>query len=91
MTHTICYFSRAKEDITKDQVEEIFTKTYTTNTLKDIKGILLYMMGDFFQVLEGDEKVLNEIYSTIKKDNRHHTIFEIINRPIPIITTQLTT
>ncbi len=80
-TYTICYFSKAKEGITQAEVEAIFKKTYTNNTLKDIKGILLYMLGDFFQVLEGDKDDLENIYEIIKNDERHHTIFEIINKP----------
>ncbi len=80
-TYTICYFSKAKEGITQAEVEAIFKKTYTNNTLKDIKGILLYMLGDFFQVLEGDKDDLENIYEIIKNDESHHTIFEIINKP----------
>ena len=80
-TYTICYFSKAKEGITQAEVEAIFKKTYTNNTLKNIKGILLYMLGDFFQVLEGDKDDLENIYEIIKNDERHHTIFEIINKP----------
>ncbi|EDM45157.1 hypothetical protein SCB49_03514 [unidentified eubacterium SCB49] len=80
MTYTICYFSKAKEDITQHEVEAIFAKTRVKNTSKKINGILLYMMGDFFQVLEGDEEDLKEIYEIIKEDQRHHTVFEIINK-----------
>ena len=80
-TYTICYFSKANENLTETEIEAIFKKTYTSNTLKNIKGILLYMLGDFFQVLEGDEDDLKHVYEIIKNDERHHTIFEIINKP----------
>jgi len=80
--YTICYVSKAKENITQQEVEAIFANTYTKNTLKNITGILLYMMGDFFQVLEGNEKYLKKLYETIKVDPRHTNVFEIMNKPV---------
>jgi hypothetical protein len=80
MNFTICYFSKSQEGLSNEEVEHIFAKAYTKNTLLGIKGVLLYMMGDFFQVLEGSEKAVKKVFETIKLDARHHTVFEIINK-----------
>ena len=33
--------------------------------------MLLYIEGRFFQVLEGEEEVINDLFITISKDDRH--------------------
>ncbi len=83
MIHTICYTSKANNLSIKD-VEKIFEKTYTNNTLKNVTGLLLYGMGNFFQVLEGPPGIILPLYEDwICKDNRHIDVFNIINKPKP--------
>ncbi len=82
MTYTLCYVSKALNDLNQNSVEEIFQTTQNNNSKKNIHGILMYGMGDFFQVLEGEEKVIEELFEGhIKTDPRHSDIFEIIRRP----------
>ncbi|GEQ87019.1 hypothetical protein ULMS_25270 [Patiriisocius marinistellae] len=82
MGYTICYISKAKDDLTESQIEEIFNKTYTENSLKSITGILLHGMGNFFQILEGEKNHILPLYEeNIKNDERHSDIFEVINKP----------
>lgn len=82
MIHTICYTSKANPSLTKRDIEQIFNKTYTNNSLKGVTGILLHGLDNFFQVLEGKEKLILPLYNNlIKSDERHHSIFEIINKP----------
>jgi len=81
MTYTLCYVSKALSNLNQSTVEEIFETTQRNNREKNIHGILMYGMGDFFQVLEGDEKVIEELFEEhIKLDPRHSDIFEIIRR-----------
>ncbi|GER59878.1 hypothetical protein ULMA_19860 [Patiriisocius marinus] len=83
MIHTICYTSKTN-NLSKEAVEAIFAKTYTNNSLKNITGILLHGMDDFFQVLEGPEDVIVPLFEdVICKDERHSDIFTIINKPKP--------
>jgi hypothetical protein len=82
MIHTICYSSKAAEGLEKEALEGIYNKTYTNNSLRNVTGILLFELGNFFQVLEGDKDIIMPLYENkIKNDPRHHSIFEIINRP----------
>lgn len=81
MNHTICYTSKVKNKLDAAALESIFDTTKENNTKNGITGILLFGMGTFFQVLEGEEdKVMHLYEEVIKKDSRHHEIFEIINR-----------
>ncbi len=83
MNHTICYISKAKEGLTDLEIEDIFVTTQTNNNANDIKGILLYGFGNFFQVLEGKKKVIEDLYlNKICEDERHTDIVNIINYQI---------
>lgn len=81
MKHTICYTSKASKDLNRASVELIYATTQQNNTKKGITGILLYGMDTFFQVLEGEKDTILRLYETIKTDPRHHTIYEVMNRP----------
>ncbi|WP_298351194.1 BLUF domain-containing protein [uncultured Dokdonia sp.] len=79
--YTICYFSKVAPDLTDEEIQEIFDHTYHQNNEKGVCGILLHTMGNFFQVLEGDEAYLTDLYENrIKTDPRHHSIFEVIHK-----------
>ena len=69
------------EGLQKNDLQSIFTKTKQKNTEAGISGILLYGMGDFFQVLEGEKSVITSLYeNVIKNDPRHEEFFEVINK-----------
>ncbi len=88
--YTICYFSKVAPDLTDEEIQEIFDHTYHQNNEKGVCGILLHTMGNFFQVLEGDEAYLTDLYENrIKTDPRHHSIFEVIHKSgsDPVFTT----
>ena len=79
--YTICYFSKASEDLTDKEIQAIFDHTDTRNNDIGIRGILLHSLGIFFQVLEGDEEYLTHLFDTkIKNDTRHKEVFEVINK-----------
>lgn len=80
LPYTICYISDAKEGITREEVQDIFDISEENNNDCNIKGILLFRMNKFFQVLEGEKKLLLELFAKIKSDKRHQNIFEVYNR-----------
>lgn len=81
MTYTLCYVSKAAEKLNETAIEDIFLTTLHNNTRKGIHGVLLYGMGDFFQVLEGNKEAIETLYEDeIKEDPRHSEIFEVIRR-----------
>jgi hypothetical protein len=82
MIHTICYSSKAIDTLQEEGLEHIYNTTYTNNSTRNVTGILLFELGNFFQVLEGEKEIIMPLYEIkIKKDPRHHSIFEIINKP----------
>ncbi|QIE60407.1 BLUF domain-containing protein [Rasiella rasia] len=85
MIYTLCYVSKAAENLDASSLEEIFSITINKNTKRGISGILMYGMGNFFQVLEGEEQTVETLYKEqILKDPRHSDIFEVIRKPTEI-------
>jgi uncharacterized membrane protein (DUF373 family) len=76
----LSYASTTTHDWTPEELLALLTECQTNNTANGITGILLYAHATFFQVLEGDEAVVNKVYEMIKKDKRHKdcTIIETI-------------
>lgn len=78
---TICYTSKSRADLTPEAINEIFSYTSKKNNANNVKGILLHSFGNFFQVLEGEEQFLTDLYENkIKKDNRHSNLYEVFNK-----------
>ena len=79
--YTICYVSKGKDDLTTDDLEQLFGYTLQYNTEHNITGILLYRSGSFLQVLEGEKEILIPIFERIQEDPRHKEIFTILKGP----------
>lgn len=77
----LSYASTTNHDWTPEELLALLTKCQTNNVANNITGILLYAHETFFQVLEGEENMVNKMYEVIKKDKRHKdcTIIEKLN------------
>ncbi|QED36212.1 BLUF domain-containing protein [Antarcticibacterium arcticum] len=82
MRYAICYVSTAKADLEKPEVENLLDYTSNFNNSHDIRGVLLYSEGNFFQILEGDKKFVLELFDQIQKDNRHHNIIQVLGKDL---------
>lgn len=82
LIHTI-YASRAVTDFSKDDIVNLLSKARKKNASLGITGMLLYDNGSFFQILEGEEAVLDQLFNEITADQRHHQIAKIISEAIP--------
>ncbi|QNJ96918.1 BLUF domain-containing protein [Constantimarinum furrinae] len=79
MSHTICYISKAIDELDESGVKNIFDTTVRNNVRDNISGILLFQEGNFLQVLEGEKNKLKSLFSTIMEDSRHYRILPVIN------------
>ncbi|WP_424494936.1 BLUF domain-containing protein [Salinimicrobium sp. GXAS 041] len=82
MRHAICYVSTAVPGLDINQIQEILDVSERNNNLKNITGILLFSEGNFFQVLEGDKEVLDQLYEVIRQDKRHHSLLKILQKEV---------
>jgi adenylate cyclase len=56
------------------EVERIGSVSSANNKKKGITGVLIFVQGLFFQLLEGDEKIVDELFAYIKEDERHEEV-----------------
>lgn len=71
--YRLIYSSKAKENITPQDLRDILDVSEKNNIERGISGFLCYSNGVFLQVLEGDCDELNQLYHYIVTDNRHHS------------------
>lgn len=82
MRYAISYVSTASQQLTRSDIENLLRKSEKRNNQEDITGLLLYSEGNFFQIIEGEESKVKELYRTIEKDKRHFNIIKILGIPI---------
>lgn len=78
MLTTIIYRSHLREDAPLKALEDMVTAANIKNRRSDVTGILLFNGHHFFQLLEGPEEQVKEIYRCICSDPRHHNIVELM-------------
>lgn len=74
MLYTIGYMSYASGSMTDQVIEDILQVAQENNKKLGITGMLFYASNTFMQVLEGDEKIVKELYNEIKIDSRHENV-----------------
>ncbi len=83
-THDIClvYASAATRAMERNDLGNILEAAIRHNAPAGITGMLLYVDGAFFQVLEGDAVRVHTLYDAILKDPRHASAIKLIEEPI---------
>jgi hypothetical protein len=81
LTHLI-YSSKAVAGLEVPDLKGILERARRNNFQQSITGMLLHTSGSFFQVLEGEESALTELFSIISADARHTNVTKIIQEPI---------
>jgi hypothetical protein len=76
------YASHAGVAIGEAEVQQLLARARSNNIANGITGMLLFIEGSFFQVLEGDAAVVDTTFEIISKDARHDRITKIIREPI---------
>ena len=76
VTHTehmihLIYISSATRELGEGDLAELLKQSRARNKKQNVTGMLLYRDGAFLQVLEGEEKDVDEIYSSICLDRRN--------------------
>ena len=70
----LIYASSATRLMNEEDLLAILKKSHENNGQLNITGMLLYRGGNFLQVLEGEEKVVDERFKVIMGDPRHHQV-----------------
>jgi hypothetical protein len=78
----LIYVSRVSRHVRLADVEAIVSAAATRNTANGITGMLVYTPSHFLQVLEGDEAVISETLSRIRRDGRHSDVRVVDSRQV---------
>lgn len=70
--------------MTNDDLHELLTQARTRNEQHGITGMLLYGKANFLQLLEGNERDVDAIYSSILRDTRNRGNIVIQRKPITV-------
>jgi len=65
------YVSKATRQMTRGELEDLMLGAQKRNAERGVSGLLVYDAGNFAQVLEGPQNVVQELYWKIEKDPRH--------------------
>jgi uncharacterized membrane protein (DUF373 family) len=78
----ISYISFAKEAMSPQELLGLLRECRENNAGNGVTGMLLYANATFLQVLEGDERVVDDLFNKIRKDPRHTSLRMLHRMPI---------
>lgn len=76
------YASKASRGFDEHAIPALLEGARRNNSRKNITGMLLYVEGNFFQILEGEESAVESVFEVIRRDSRHGRVTQIIREPI---------
>ena len=72
--YELVYCSTGSEDLSSEDIAAILKKSRESNAQNNITGCLMYYNHEFIQILEGEEKMVQEVFSKIENDSRHSNV-----------------
>lgn len=78
MLTTLIYQSQINAECSNDELDRLSHVSSTRNMSMQVTGILLFNGTEFFQVLEGEEDVIDTLFSQICNDPRHTDVVELM-------------
>ena len=82
MRYAISYVSTAERSLSETEIRQILNDSEINNNKQNITGLLLYSEGNFFQIIEGDQKHIVQLYETIEDDSRHFNVIKLFGKEI---------
>jgi hypothetical protein len=77
MLRRIAWSSVPSSSFSAARLGEIVAPARWNNKANDVSGMLLYTGTHFLEILEGEESVLNEMWSRLVLDDRHASLVRI--------------
>lgn len=79
MIFRIIYLSSATKLLSDNELKNLLSNSKTKNITKEITGLLLYIDGDFLQVIEGNKKDVLNLFELIKTDKRNRSVIPVFS------------
>jgi hypothetical protein len=74
------YISSACYAFSEQQLRELLAECRINNLLNRISGILIYGNSTFFQVIEGSQESVDELWQKLQTDPRHTWVTQLLCR-----------
>ncbi len=78
----LLYVSSTPRDIAPGVLNDILAAARANNVLLGVTGLLIYIDGGFLQILEGEERVVRDLYTHICIDRRHWEVRMLLDREV---------
>jgi hypothetical protein len=78
----LLYASIALQPFSAQDLAELLQKARAYNNAHAITGMLIYRNSEFMQVLEGEQAVVEALYTKISRDSRHYRVTTILDGAI---------
>lgn len=76
------YVSTETRALSSDELLGLLEVARDANEKSDLTGLLLHREHSFFQVLEGEEQVVRDLFARISADDRHQRVELLFEGPI---------
>ena len=83
LAHCIYCSVASNPNFSPSDLQSLLEVSRAKNTRLGISGMLLYQDGTFFQVIEGELDIVENLFNTIDGDTRHQKVTKIILEQIP--------
>lgn len=78
----LAYVSQASHVLDEVALLEILNQSRTNNDRVDITGFLMHTDGNFFQIIEGPQSHIDDLWARLMRDTRHHAVTRVLYRPV---------
>ena len=82
LVHCLYCSAASQAEFGQTELRALLNECRLKNAAADITGMLLYLNGSFFQVLEGEPSAVDALFKKIASDKRHTRVTQIILEPI---------
>ena len=77
MIKRIHYISSFAQNMSDDEIEVLASQAAKKNVENDITGVLMAQGGIFFQIIEGPEENIDDLFKNIMRDPRHEKVITL--------------
>ena len=75
------YMSAFSRPLSPDEITEIGTYAARRNAQDGVTGVLLTLGSVFFQIIEGEDDAIDDLYSRVLRDDRHTDVICLRSEP----------
>lgn len=80
--HHLIYLSRATQPFGDDDLKTLLAQARHNNAALHVTGMLVYGNGQFAQIIEGEQRTLEELYARLQRDPRHAQVTKFADKAI---------